>query len=153
MNKIFKLLIAGSILMACNSGQTNNATDNQDEEKVSKDFLNDISSLEDVADPIKTFIDGAEKVATKKENFTLDNADDLIDEARAYAYTVIVVEDHTVVILRDIDDCQESLAWDTCMPKAEGYINKGELVYQDDYINNIIGLPDEKKRTIYFFSE
>ena len=37
------------------------------------------------------------------------------------------------------------------MPKAEGYIKKGSLNYNNDFANNIIGVPDNQKRIMYLF--
>lgn len=153
MNRIVMIVLTGSFLMACNSKPNQSITDPELVKKVSLDFLADLSSLQDVDDPINTFIEGAENAAAKRVAFTKDAANELVQEARTYAHAVIVVEDHTVIMLRNLDDCQKSLSWDCCMPMGEGYIKKGDLVYQEDYINNIIGMPDNKKRIIYFFTE
>ena len=37
------------------------------------------------------------------------------------------------------------------MPYAEGYIQKGKLIPQSDYINNIIGRPDLQQRVMFLF--
>ena len=153
MNK-FLIAIASSILIvACNSAPTTKAETEQSKKEVSIDFLKDLKSLKDVEDPINTFVSGAESIAVNKEEFTKSNAKELLNNASAFAHAVIVVEDHTIVLLSNIDDCQQSLSWDACMPKGEGYIKKGDLEYHDDYINNIIGQPDNSKRIIYFFAQ
>jgi hypothetical protein len=38
------------------------------------------------------------------------------------------------------------------MPKCEGYIKKGKLNYKSNYMNNIIGIPDNQERVAYFFN-
>jgi hypothetical protein len=37
------------------------------------------------------------------------------------------------------------------MPRAAGYVKKGDLVYMNDYVNNVIGAPDAQKRMLYLF--
>ena len=39
------------------------------------------------------------------------------------------------------------------MPKVSGYIKKGELQYQNDFMNNVIGLPDNQERYMYLFEK
>ena len=79
-----------------------------------------------------------------------DNIKDALAKAKDFKNVVITVDNHTIVKL-DVNDCKPSSAWSACMPKAEGYIKKGDLVYQNDYANNIIGLPDGQERLLFLF--
>ena len=80
-----------------------------------------------------------------------NNIETVLTEAKTYKNCVIITGNHTIVKILDFDDCKQSSSWGYCMPTAEGYIKKGELVSQEDYINNIIGRPDAQKRTVYLF--
>ena len=118
---------------------------------VVSNFIKDIKSLKDVKNPIDLFLDEVMDVAEKKEAINKENIAQILKEAKNYTSIVIVVSDHTIIKIDDIDKCKESGAWSTCMPYAKGYIKKGTLVYKEDYCNNIIGIPDSQKRTAYFF--
>lgn len=115
-------------------------------------FLIDIKSLEKdtSANPIETFKTKATNVETEVIKLNKDNIKDALTKAKDFKNVVITVDNHTIVKL-DINDCKPSGAWSTCMPKAEGYIKKGGLVYQNDYANNIIGLPDNQERLMFLF--
>ena len=77
--------------------------------------------------------------------------DSSIQSAVVGAIIFIIVANHTVIKITDFNDCKPSASWGTCMPMAEGYIKKGVLQHEKDYCNNIIGLPDNQKRTLYLF--
>ena len=121
------------------------------ESTVVSGFLKDINSLKQVKKPMKTFIAQAEKTADKSILFTKDNIQEVLDEAVNYNGFVIVVEDHTIVKIDDVKNCKASGSWGACMPFVKGFIKKGELKYQEDYCNFIIGTPNAQKRTAYFF--
>ncbi|WP_282070257.1 hypothetical protein [Olleya namhaensis] len=115
-------------------------------------FLENIKNLEkDTSNnPIDSFKKEATPIAKKVINITKTNIKDALTTAKNYKHAVITVEDHTIVTL-DLEDCKPSGAWGACMPKAEGYIKKGTLQYQNDYANNIIGLPDGQERLLFLF--
>ncbi|WP_336127492.1 hypothetical protein [Mesoflavibacter sp. CH_XMU1422-2] len=115
-------------------------------------FLIDIKSLEKdtSANPIETFKTKATNLATEVIKLNKDNIKDALTKAKDFKNVVITVDNHTIVKL-DVNDCKPSGAWSACMPKAEGYIKKGELAYQNDYANNIIGLPDDQERLLFLF--
>lgn len=118
-------------------------------------FLNNISSLEDVEgkkNPIVKFQELAANEASEVMSISKDNIEDVLSKAKQYKNCVITVKDHTIVKITDINDCKQSGSWAACMPYAEGFIKKGDLVPQEDYINNIIGLPNSQERTAYFFN-
>jgi hypothetical protein len=142
------------ILFACNSKKSGNATkrdrDSTSSEFVS-DFLNNVKALKSIEgqNPITAFQDSIERIANTVISVKKSNMVSLLMMAKDYNHCVIIVEDHTIVILKDLDDCQPSGSWGTCMPLGEGYIKKGKLLYKSDYINNIIGLPDSQVRKAY----
>jgi hypothetical protein len=118
---------------------------------VATNFLKDVKSLNKVKKPIKTFIIQAEKIADKTVVFSKENIQNILDEAANYKGFIIVVADHTIIKIDDIKNCKPSGSWGACMPFAKGYIKKGELQYQEDYCNFIIGTPNNQKRVAYFF--
>lgn len=118
---------------------------------VVSNFLKDVNSLIDVKNPIKQFQEAAVKLGTKKIEFNKDNIAEVLKEAENYDTMVIVVLNHTIVKVDSIKKCKSSGSWSVCMPYAKGFVKKGELIYIEDYCNNIIGRADSQKRTAYFF--
>ncbi|AUP79311.1 hypothetical protein [Flavivirga eckloniae] len=118
------------------------------------EFLADIKTLEDVKgqNPISSFQKLAEEKASKVLTVSKDNIKEVLASAKEYSNCVITTGDHTIVKISDITDCKPSGSWGACMPFAKGYIKKGELILQEDYINNIIGIPDSQDRKAYLFN-
>ena len=149
MKKLLIALITISII-GCNTNETNNEGNT-----IVSNFLDNISSLEKNIkkgeNPIVSFIDAAKQSADKSTNLTKENINDLLVEAKEYSYCVITTGDHTIVKITDIEDCKQSSSWGACIPYAEGYIKKGDLIKQADYMNNIIGRPDNQERMIFLF--
>ena len=116
-------------------------------------YLTDIKSFSDSekGNPIEKFKTLAENTATQKINITKDNFANALKTAANFKYLFITVENHTVIKIDDVSKCKPSGSWSTCVPFAHGYIKKGEMVYQEDYANNIMGLPDNQTRTMYLF--
>lgn len=137
------------LIISCGSG---NNTDSS-EYSVALNFIAEPESLLEVSEgnPIERFVTDAEEEAVKTVAFTPSNAQHLLNEAANFKHTVIVTGNHTIVTFVNDEDCKQSGSWGACMPMGEGYIKKGELQYQKDYINNVIGLPDGQERRIYFF--
>lgn len=151
MKRALYIFALAAVMISCNH-QSVEAT--KQEVQTAKEFLEDLSSIKNLDEPIRAYLKGAEKTANFKNKFTKSNAEEMLSKAREYSDAVIVVEDHTVVKVTNLADCQESLSWGACMPMGEGFIKKnGKLIEQKDYINNIIGLPDNSKRTIFFFNQ
>ncbi len=82
-----------------------------------------------------------------------ENAGKVLNEAKNYKYCMISVERHTVVFVKSWDDCSQSGAWDSCMPYGTGWIQRDELEKKEDYIKNIIGIPDMQRRTVFLFDK
>jgi len=149
-----KKLILPFIFLAFIACNNDNTTTNSDgENSVVTNFLKEVRSFEAIEDkaPISYFEGLANNTANETMNLSEGNIQDIIDAAKNYTHCVIIVEDHTIIKLVSLDDCKQSGSWGACMPMAEGYIKKGELEYQEDYMNNIIGLPDSQTRTAYLF--
>ncbi len=139
-------------IIACNSKQGGESTEANP--AVVNNFLADVESFEDIEDktPITYFEEQAKQMATEVIDFSDDNIADVLETAKSYAHCVIIVEDHTIIKIEDIEDCKQSGSWGACMPIAKGYIKRGDLDYQEDYINNIIGTPDSQTRTAFMFN-
>ncbi|WP_055447318.1 hypothetical protein [Lacinutrix mariniflava] len=116
-------------------------------------FLEDVRSIEKETskNPIEAFKKDANSIAKEVIKINKDNIKESLIKAKDYKYAIIIVEDHTIIKITDLNNCKPSGAWSACMPNGEGYIKKGDLEYKNDYINNIIGLPDSKERLLYLF--
>ena len=146
------ILVIG--LTSCGSqNQKDGASDSGASTQVVKAFLKDISTLEEVEEgnPIVSFQEGAEKEAYKVFTLAKEDAEDLLNTSKGFRHCVITVGDHTIVKIRDYEDCTQSGSWGFCMPMVEGYVKKGELIHRKDYANNIIGTPDNQERKVFLF--
>lgn len=147
--KNIALFIVALCAFSCSSEKNNNANN-----QIVTDFLENTSTLEaiDNKNPIVIFKEAARENAEESLTITKDNVDEFLEKTKNFKHCVITVEDHTIVKIIDTNDCKQSGSWGGCMPLAEGYIKKGELTAQEDYINNIIGVPDAQTRTAFFFN-
>ncbi len=127
--------------------QTDNAT-------LVKELLKEFAATEKISSqtPIASVDAMAKKSAAKTISLSKDNISDALSQAKQFKYGIIVVGEHTFVKITDFNKCNTSGSWGACMPYGEGYIKKGALVSQKDYINNIIGRPDGQVRTLYLFN-
>lgn len=149
MKQLYLILIA-TLIFSCDSGK--NSSNNSP--NIAAEFVKDISSLENIdgnKNPIPKFQESAKNEAAKVMNFSKDNIAELLSLIKEYDHCVITTGDHTIVKIQNLEDCSQSGAWGACMPMVKGYIRKGELKLQEDYMNNIIGLPDEQERTAFLF--
>ncbi len=153
MTKFFPFILAGMFFVSC-SNETKSTDDTESTPKIVKAFNKKISALEefDSKTPIADYAQEAEETAADKVTLTKENVSSLIEQMEQYTFSVIVVEDHTIVKISNIEDCKASGSWGACMPMGKGYIKRGDLVPKKDYINNIIGTPDSQKRVVYFFN-
>ena len=117
-------------------------------------YLTDIKSFSDSEkrNPIEEFKKLAENTAVQEIDISKENFGEALKMATDFKYVFITVENHTVIKIDDVSKCKPSGSWATCVPFANGYIKKGEMVYQEDYANNIMGLPDNQTRTMYLFN-
>lgn len=146
-----KILLIGicAFLFSC----TSNSGQHVDSDIVPS-FLEDVKSLNDYVkgNPILVFQEVASMQAEKTLDISKDNIASVLEQLKSYKHCVITTGDHTIVKFSSLDDCKQSGSWSACMPMVKGYIKKGDLVYQEDYMNNIIGLPDDQERKAYFFN-
>lgn len=117
-------------------------------------FLTDVSSLEKtgMANPITAFQQVAETQADKVITLTKENIQEVLDLASSYKNCVITTDDHTIIKITDLNNCTQSGTWGACMPFVKGYIKKGDLQPQQDYMNNVIGTSETQTRKAYFFN-
>lgn len=137
--------------MGCSSGPKEKTLP---QSNIVSNFLSDVTSLESVEGnkSIAMFQEVAKKLAPKVIPISKDNIEDFLKEAKNYKHCVIITGNHTIVKIKDINKCKASGSWSASMPYAEGYVKKGKLSYKQDYINNIIGKPDNQARTAYLFN-
>ena len=101
--------------------------------------------------PISSFNKEALDNAAKSATLTKENMASTIVEAKNYKYCLITVGTHTIVKITDLDKTIMSGSWGCKLPFGEGYVQKGTLSFKQDYINNIIGIPDAQRRMVFFF--
>jgi hypothetical protein len=147
---IVLMAIAG---FSCSSNDTGTSTNA--ENVIVARFLTDISSLVDNSEkgknPIPTFIEEAKQTSDNWHLLTKENINDLLVKAKKYSHCVITTGDHTIVKITALENCQQSASWGACIPFAEGYVKKDNLVHQANYMNYIIGKPDAQERIIFLF--
>lgn len=151
--KQLSIVLLFFLAVACSNSETTKTDEKTTESTIVTDFIDNISSLEAIekGNPIVLFQKQANDKANKIIKFSKDNIQDLLETAKAYKSLIITTGDHTIVKITDLNDCKQSGSWSACMPMAKGYIKKKALVYQEDYINNIIGIPDNQERVAYLF--
>ena len=144
---LFFLLVA--VIFSC---QTNNNKAASQSPFIS-DFLTDINSIKSIEgeNPIEKFQALAQNEASEVIVLTAENIEEVLNTAKNYKHCVITTGIHTIIKITDLANCKESGSWKTCMPFAQGFIKKGELIYKEDYMNNIIGIPDSQERKVYLF--
>lgn len=155
-----KLLTAFTLLLifACDSDKTKTTTteisNTPHKTSVVNTFLKNPEALADFEHPIQRFKEEATKKASTIIDFNKDNLGSILKEASGSAKTyVFLVADHTLVKLTDINNTKRSGSWGLAMPLVSGYIKKKTegMVYQEDYMNQLIGIPDGQTRIVYIF--
>ena len=128
----------------------------QDNATIVKDFFHatPAAAAEKVSNsaPVASVDAIAKKHAAKTISLTKENIAASLNEAKQFKYGILIVGSHTFVKIEDFTKCYTSGSWGACMPYGKGYIKKGALVAQNDYINNIIGRTDSQVRTLYLFN-
>lgn len=119
------------------------------------ELFSGVSAMADVSIseqlPIQSVNISAAEKADKSVALTGENIETVLKEAANYSAVFITVGVHTIVKITDLADCKASGAWGTCMPMGEGFVQKTGLNAKKDYINNIIGVPDTQRRTVFMF--
>lgn len=157
MKYFIATVIASLLLFSCSSNETTSTSET--EEPISVNLIHkvllDFSKIKDLDKkaPISSLKVLAEQASEKKRNLFKNNINEILEESKNYKHCIIITENHTAIMFDNIDNCKPSGSWGACMPFAEGYIKKKkDLIPQSDYINNIIGIPDQQSRTAYFFN-
>ncbi|MFO8002017.1 MAG: hypothetical protein R6U46_12290 [Marinilabilia sp.] len=118
-------------------------------------WLEEIINFEDANfndhNPILTVNSLAAEQADEVEQLTESNIAEVFEKAMDFSHCLITVDQHTIVLVKDWENCSQSGAWEVCMPFGEGYILSGEMEKHEDHINNIIGTPDASRRTVFLF--
>jgi hypothetical protein len=118
-------------------------------------FLDGIVDFKDVQtnehNPIPTINQIASSQADEMIALSKSNISETFAQAKKYSHCLITVGQHTFVLVKNWNDCKQSGAWGTCMPYGEGFIKRSSLEKVSDHINNIIGVPDSQRRTVFLF--
>lgn len=119
------------------------------------EFLDGIINFENTQIKESTPIADIKVLAGRQADVTMDlskeTVADILEKAKDYHFCVITVGEHTIARITDLENCIQSGSWGTCMPMGEGYVQKSGLINKNDYINNIIGIPNSQVRKAYFF--
>ncbi len=120
-----------------------------------KDLTDGVISLEisdlNESSPISSINKLAFDQAAKSIVLTKENIAGSLEEAKSYKACVITVGVHTIVVIENLSKAIKSGSWGCNMPWGKGFIQKGSLNFKEDYINNIIGMPDGQRRMMFLF--
>lgn len=95
----------------------------------------------------------ASEQADLVKDLTKATVAEVLETAKQYNFCVITVGDHTIARITDLEMSVQSGSWGVAMPMGEGYVQKNGLVNKNDYLNNIIGIPNSQERKVYFFAK
>lgn len=155
MKKIIFSAFLVTMMMSCSSSDSKDSKSETATETTTivNDFLKNTKSIDQTSSkqPIVDFKSHADKQSAQKMTFNKNSFSEVLSTAKKFKTLVIVVGDHTIVKVKDVNNCNDSASWGACMPYGEGYIKKGSLIYDENYINYIIGTPDGQERIAYFF--
>ena len=101
--------------------------------------------------PISSINKLAYEQASESIILTKENIKEALNKARSYKNIIITVGVHSIVVVNDINKTKMSGSWGCKMPWGKGYIQKGIMNFKEDYINNIIGIPDAQRRMMFLF--
>jgi len=141
---LFMLLVIGISVNAQSNAET------------LKSFLADVISFEEVTLDANRPLSKIRQMASVQADtfFVLskENAAEVLQTAKAYQQCIVFTGTHTIVRVTDLNKCIQSGSWGACMPMGEGYIQRGAMEKKVDYLNNIIGIPDNQKRVLFLFN-
>ena len=152
-NHIYLLFFASILIIGCNNKTDLYPEEDKKQKNIVSKFLSDVKSLETDtnSNAIVAFKELAQEIAEDKIVVSKKNIKKVLIKSKEFSNCVIVTGNHTIVKIISFDNCQQSGSWKACMPKVEGYIKKGKLNYKKDFMNNVIGIPDNQERVAYFF--
>ncbi|MCU4164517.1 hypothetical protein [Carboxylicivirga caseinilyticus] len=119
------------------------------------EFLDGIIKFENATiqegTPIADIKELAAAQADKMMDLNKETVAEVLETANDYHFCVITVGVHTIARITDLENCQQSGSWGQCMPMSEGFVQKNGLTDKNEYLNNIIGIPNSQERKVYFF--
>lgn len=119
-------------------------------------FVDEIIAIDattmDLNKPIVSLIEAAKSQAQRSILLTKGNFSKSIEDAKQYKHALIFVGKHTIVKITDFDKTQKSTSWACAVPYGTGYIQNDGLDRKSDYINQIIGVPDNQTRWLFLFN-
>lgn len=146
MKNIITLFVFLSLSLL-SKGQTNAET--------LQTFLSDVIAFDEVTLDANRPMAKIRQLAMEQADtlfiLTANNAEEAFTTAKNYTHCVIFTGSHTIVRVTDFNKKIASGSWKTTMPYGEGYIQRGEMTKKADYVNNIIGIPDNQKRGLFLF--
>ncbi len=127
----------------------------QDDATKIQSLLKSAINFDDVELSGETPIQSVNRIASQQADTSLvlskENIESALRAAKGYSKGIITVGQHTLVLVENWNNCQQSGAWGTCMPQGRGFVKKGEMQEMSDFVNNIIGVPDGQRRTLFLF--
>jgi hypothetical protein len=119
------------------------------------DFVGDAFTIEkdnvNETEPIMSILAVAKQQASKTILLKKENARAAFTEAQKHKNVFIVVGHHTIVKITDFTDCQKSTSWAAEMPYGVALVQNKGLNETSDYVNQIIGKPDNQTRWLLMF--
>ena len=104
--------------------------------------------------PVVVFSKAAKVASSKFMVLDTTNIKMALEVAKEFKHSIVVKGIHTMAEMTDYTDCIQSGSWNTCMPKAHGYVlKKGQWIEKEEYLNNIIGTPSNKQKTVMYVFE
>ena len=104
------IVFVTAVALSCSSSEKKESI--QDAISTAQDFINNPETLEEVKDPINSFIADATEKADKVASLSKGNIVELLETAKDYKKCVIVTADHTIVLIENLGDCRQSGSWE-----------------------------------------
>lgn len=153
MKKLRLTLIASVVLsLALNSCSSTPSSNAATLTNFVQDEISCGSFKVNLNEPIASITQLAREQANQTILLTKENITQALHEAQSHKHALIIVGKHTIVKITDFNDCQKSTSWGASMPYGVGYVKKGDLDKRSDYINQLIGMPDNQTRWLFLFN-
>jgi hypothetical protein len=82
-----------------------------------------------------------------------NNVSSVMKEAKKYKSCIISVDRHTIVLVTSWENSSKSGSWNYYLPYGIGFIQRENLAKKEDFVKNIIGIPDSQRRTVFLFNK
>lgn len=147
MKTVFTFLFVFGMILSLTAQESKDVT--------IKEFTEGIVTFSDgdlnVSSPISSFNKIALEQASKSIVLTKENMAASLLEAKKYKACIITVGVYTIVKVSDFSKTIMSGSWGCRVPFGSGYVQKVTLNFKEDYINNIIGVPNSQRRMMFLF--